>query len=121
MGFDNRAADREAHAHAVGLRRVEWFKETRQALRASDVLPYELFSRASPLRYSSDDELSAHLRTDRAASRKRRSRVTRLSACIPSEIGQRHARICPRIGLEARAARAIRRWLQIEPARRQAS
>ena len=30
MGFDNRAADREAHAHAVGLRRVEWFKETRQ-------------------------------------------------------------------------------------------
>src|SRR5947208_4405737 len=34
MGFDNRAADREAHAHAVGLRRVEGFKETRQALRA---------------------------------------------------------------------------------------
>src|SRR5436190_13262946 len=33
MGFDNRAADREAHAHAVGLRRVEGFKETRQALR----------------------------------------------------------------------------------------
>src|SRR6266403_5861535 len=34
MGFDNRAADREAHAHAVGLRRVEGFKDTRQALRA---------------------------------------------------------------------------------------
>src|SRR5712672_2836597 len=34
MGFDNRPADREAHAHAVGLRRVEGFKETRQALRA---------------------------------------------------------------------------------------
>src|SRR5271154_7454066 len=34
MRFDNRAADREAHAHAVGLRRVEGFKETRQALRA---------------------------------------------------------------------------------------
>jgi hypothetical protein len=34
MGFDNRAADRKAHAHAVGLRRVEGFKETRQALRA---------------------------------------------------------------------------------------
>src|SRR5882672_7557346 len=34
MGFDNRAADREAHAHAVGLRRVEGFKETREAFRA---------------------------------------------------------------------------------------
>ena len=34
MGFDNRAADREAHAHAVGLRGVEGFKETRQAFRA---------------------------------------------------------------------------------------
>src|SRR5437899_5936079 len=34
MGFDNRAADREAHAHAAGLGRVEGFKETRQALRA---------------------------------------------------------------------------------------
>src|SRR4029450_9035829 len=34
MGFDDRAADREAHAHAIGLRRVEGFKETRQALRA---------------------------------------------------------------------------------------
>src|SRR5258707_14898036 len=34
MGFDNRAADREAHAHAVGLRRVEGFKETRQSFRA---------------------------------------------------------------------------------------
>src|ERR1700741_3155022 len=33
MGFDNRAADREAHAHTVGLRRVERFKDTRQALR----------------------------------------------------------------------------------------
>src|SRR5580700_1720434 len=33
MGFDNRAADRETHAHAVGLRRVEGFKETEQALR----------------------------------------------------------------------------------------
>jgi len=32
MAFDCR--DREAHAHAVGLRRVEGFKETRQALRA---------------------------------------------------------------------------------------
>ena len=35
MGFDNRAADREAHA--VGLRRVEGFKETRQALWAQPV------------------------------------------------------------------------------------
>ena len=34
MGFDNRAADREAHAHAVWLRRVESFKETRQSFRA---------------------------------------------------------------------------------------
>src|ERR1700746_1254151 len=34
MGFDNRAADREAQAHAVGLRRVEGFKETRHALWA---------------------------------------------------------------------------------------
>src|SRR4029077_18587895 len=34
VSFDNRAADREAHAHAVGLRRVKGFKETRQALRA---------------------------------------------------------------------------------------
>src|ERR1700754_2630519 len=32
MGFDNRAADREAHAHAVGLRRVEGFEKTRQGL-----------------------------------------------------------------------------------------
>jgi hypothetical protein len=38
MGFDNRAADREAHAHAVGLRRVEGFKETREALRAQRCL-----------------------------------------------------------------------------------
>ena len=34
MGFDNRAANREAHADAVGLRRIEWFKETRQSLGA---------------------------------------------------------------------------------------
>ena len=34
MSFDNRAADREAHAHAVGLRRIEWFKETRQSFGA---------------------------------------------------------------------------------------
>jgi hypothetical protein len=33
MGFDNRAADREAQAHAVRLCRVESFKETREALR----------------------------------------------------------------------------------------
>ena len=33
MGFDNRAADREAQAHSVGLRRIERFKETAQALR----------------------------------------------------------------------------------------
>src|SRR5260370_42167069 len=31
MGFDNRAADREAQAHAVGLRPVEGVKETRPA------------------------------------------------------------------------------------------
>jgi hypothetical protein len=37
MGFDDRAADREAHAHAVGLRRLEGFKQTRQALRAQPV------------------------------------------------------------------------------------
>src|SRR5207344_3430309 len=34
VGFDNRATDREAHAHAVGLHRVEGFKETLQAFRA---------------------------------------------------------------------------------------
>ena len=34
VSFDNRAADRQPHAHAVGLRRVEWFKETRQSFRA---------------------------------------------------------------------------------------
>jgi hypothetical protein len=34
MGFDNRAADREAHAHSVGLRRVEGFEETRQSFGA---------------------------------------------------------------------------------------
>src|SRR6266446_2615092 len=34
MGFDNRAADREAHAHALGLGRVEWLEQTREALRA---------------------------------------------------------------------------------------
>jgi hypothetical protein len=34
MGFDNRAADRQTHAHATGLCRVEWFKETRQSFRA---------------------------------------------------------------------------------------
>jgi hypothetical protein len=34
MGFDIRAADRETHARAIGLRRVEWFKETRQSFRA---------------------------------------------------------------------------------------
>jgi len=42
MGLDNRAADREAHAHAVGLRRVEGFKETRQTFRAQPMagIPY---------------------------------------------------------------------------------
>ena len=39
MGFDNRAADRKAHAHAVGLRRVEGFKETRQGLCSYPMLP----------------------------------------------------------------------------------
>src|SRR5271156_4227832 len=34
MGFDNRAADREAHAHSVGLRRVEGLEETRQSFGA---------------------------------------------------------------------------------------
>src|ERR1700752_3180526 len=33
MGFDHRAADREAHAHAVGLGRVEWLEQMREALR----------------------------------------------------------------------------------------
>jgi len=37
MGFDDRAADGEPHAHAVGLGRVEGFKKTRQALRAQPV------------------------------------------------------------------------------------
>jgi hypothetical protein len=32
MGFDNRAADREAHAHAVGLCRIEWLEETLEVL-----------------------------------------------------------------------------------------
>jgi len=37
MGLNDRAADREAHAYAVRLRRVEKFKETRQALWAQPV------------------------------------------------------------------------------------
>ena len=28
MGFDDRTADCQPHSHAVGLCRVEWFKET---------------------------------------------------------------------------------------------
>src|SRR5258706_3009640 len=39
MGFDNRAADREAHAHAVGLRRVEGcLSNARQVYRHFDRL-----------------------------------------------------------------------------------
>jgi Putative MetA-pathway of phenol degradation len=34
VSFDNRAADRQTHAHATGLCRVECFKETRQSFRA---------------------------------------------------------------------------------------
>jgi hypothetical protein len=34
VGFDDRAADCQSHSHAVGLCRVEWFKETREGLRA---------------------------------------------------------------------------------------
>src|SRR6266481_264547 len=34
VGLDDRAADREAHAHALGLGRVEWLEQTREALRA---------------------------------------------------------------------------------------
>ena len=34
VGFDDRAADRKSHSHAVRLCRVKWFKETRQGLRA---------------------------------------------------------------------------------------
>ena len=34
VSFDNRAADRQPHAHAAGLCRVEWFKETRQSFGA---------------------------------------------------------------------------------------
>ena len=34
MTFDDRAADGQAHADAVGLGRVEGFKEARQALRS---------------------------------------------------------------------------------------
>ena len=32
MGFDNRTADHEAHAHAVGLRRVEWLEQATNVL-----------------------------------------------------------------------------------------
>ena len=34
VGFDDRAADCQSQSHAVGLCRVEWFKETREGLRA---------------------------------------------------------------------------------------
>src|SRR5258705_3967750 len=34
VGFDDRAADRQADAHALGLGRVEWLEQTREALRA---------------------------------------------------------------------------------------
>jgi hypothetical protein len=34
VGLDDRAADRLAHAHALGLGRVEWLEQTREALRA---------------------------------------------------------------------------------------
>jgi hypothetical protein len=34
MGFDDRAADREAHAHALGLGRVGRLEHTRGVLRA---------------------------------------------------------------------------------------
>src|SRR5882672_11868352 len=34
MGFDNRVADREAHAHAFGLGRVEWLEQTREVIWA---------------------------------------------------------------------------------------
>src|SRR6187399_2121645 len=39
MGFDNRAADREAQAHAVGLRRVEGFKKRRGRLSGRSPWP----------------------------------------------------------------------------------
>ncbi len=34
MGFDDRAADREAHAHALRLGRVEWLEQTRETFLA---------------------------------------------------------------------------------------
>jgi hypothetical protein len=34
VDFDDRAADHWSHSHAVGLCRVEWFKETRKRFRA---------------------------------------------------------------------------------------
>src|SRR5882724_9659711 len=51
MGFDNRAADREAHAHAVGLRRVEGvenvFESLRRQSRTRISHPYEHAARVS--------------------------------------------------------------------------
>jgi hypothetical protein len=32
VGFDDRAADCQSQSHAVGLCRVEWFKETRDGI-----------------------------------------------------------------------------------------
>src|SRR5580693_2759748 len=34
VGLDDRVADRQAHAHALGLGRVEWLEQAREALRA---------------------------------------------------------------------------------------
>src|SRR6266478_532933 len=51
VGFDNRAADREAHAHAVGLRRVEGVENVLESLRRQSRTrishPYEHAARVS--------------------------------------------------------------------------
>ena len=69
MSFDNRAVDREAYAHAVGLRRVEGFKEARQALQAQPMagVPHR----------------DAHaLRLERAYARMMRKFVSALTSCL---------------------------------------
>src|SRR5436190_12350088 len=57
MGFDNRAADREAHAHAGGLRRVEGvenvFESLRRQSRTRNSHPYD---HAAPVSLPAADE-----------------------------------------------------------------
>jgi len=62
MGFDNRAADREAHAHAVGLRRVEGcLSNARQVYRHFDRLTRGfVLPEADDVRNGSATNLAGH-------------------------------------------------------------